>query len=68
MSPKVYIGGKLYDKSEAKVSVFDHGLDAPGQGASVRVIGRRTMEKPRRADAGPSPTQRTGITFGRQER
>jgi branched-chain amino acid aminotransferase len=26
MSPKVYIGGKLYDKSEAKVSVFDHGL------------------------------------------
>ncbi|APW59733.1 branched-chain-amino-acid transaminase [Paludisphaera borealis] len=26
MSPKVYIGGKLYEKSEAKVSVFDHGL------------------------------------------
>jgi branched-chain amino acid aminotransferase len=26
MSPKVYINGKLYDKSEAKVSVFDHGL------------------------------------------
>jgi len=26
MSPKVYISGKLYDKSEAKVSVFDHGL------------------------------------------
>jgi branched-chain amino acid aminotransferase len=23
---KVYINGKLYDKSEAKVSVFDHGL------------------------------------------
>ncbi len=26
MSPKVYIGGKLYDKADAKVSVFDHGL------------------------------------------
>jgi branched-chain amino acid aminotransferase len=26
MSPKVYIGGKLYDKAEAKISVFDHGL------------------------------------------
>jgi branched-chain amino acid aminotransferase len=26
MSPKVYIGGKLYEKSDAKISVFDHGL------------------------------------------
>jgi branched-chain amino acid aminotransferase len=26
MAPKVYIGGKLYDKSEARISVFDHGL------------------------------------------
>src|SRR6266436_8482412 len=26
MSPKVYISGKLFDKSEAKISVFDHGL------------------------------------------
>jgi branched-chain amino acid aminotransferase len=26
MDPKVYIGGKLYDKSDAKISVFDHGL------------------------------------------
>ena len=26
MGPKVYIGGKLYDKSDAKISVFDHGL------------------------------------------
>ncbi len=24
--PKVYIGGKLYDKADAKISVFDHGL------------------------------------------
>src|SRR4051794_38361102 len=26
MSPKFYISGKLYDKSDAKISVFDHGL------------------------------------------
>ena len=26
MSPKVYIGGKLYEKADAKISVFDHGL------------------------------------------
>jgi branched-chain amino acid aminotransferase len=26
MSPKVYIAGKLYEKADAKVSVFDHGL------------------------------------------
>ena len=25
-SPKVYIGGKLYEKADAKISVFDHGL------------------------------------------
>src|SRR3954447_17452809 len=25
-SPKVYISGKLYEKADAKVSVFDHGL------------------------------------------
>ncbi len=25
-SPKVYIGGKLFDKADAKISVFDHGL------------------------------------------
>jgi len=26
MNPKVYINGKLFDKADAKVSVFDHGL------------------------------------------
>ncbi len=26
MSLKVYIGGKLFDKAEAKISVYDHGL------------------------------------------
>jgi branched-chain amino acid aminotransferase len=26
MAPKVYINGKLFDKSEAKISVYDHGL------------------------------------------
>ena len=25
-APKVYIGGKLFDKADAKISVFDHGL------------------------------------------
>jgi branched-chain amino acid aminotransferase len=26
MTPKVYINGKLYDKPDAKISVYDHGL------------------------------------------
>ncbi len=26
MAPKVYISGKLYEKADAKISVFDHGL------------------------------------------
>src|SRR5262245_48336051 len=26
MSPKVYINGKLFDKPDAKISVYDHGL------------------------------------------
>ena len=26
MGPQVYISGKLYDKADAKISVFDHGL------------------------------------------
>src|SRR6516225_10457944 len=26
MSPKVYINGKLHDKADAKISVYDHGL------------------------------------------
>ena len=26
MEPQVYIDGKYYPKSEAKISVFDHGL------------------------------------------
>lgn len=26
MSPKVYISGKYYEKNDAKISVFDHGL------------------------------------------
>jgi len=25
-APKVYIAGKLYDKADAKVSVYDHGF------------------------------------------
>src|SRR6266853_1096265 len=26
MTPKVYISGKLVDKADAKISVYDHGL------------------------------------------
>src|SRR5438093_10593333 len=26
MTPKVYVNGKLYDKPDAKISVYDHGL------------------------------------------
>jgi branched-chain amino acid aminotransferase len=26
MNPKIYISGKLFDKSDAKISVYDHGL------------------------------------------
>jgi branched-chain amino acid aminotransferase len=26
MAPKIYINGKYYDKADAKISVFDHGL------------------------------------------
>ncbi len=26
MSLKVYIGGKFFDKADAKISVYDHGL------------------------------------------
>ena len=26
MNYKVYIGGKLFDKADAKISVYDHGL------------------------------------------
>jgi branched-chain amino acid aminotransferase len=26
MTPKIYINGKMYDKADAKISVYDHGL------------------------------------------
>src|SRR5437867_2592938 len=26
MTPRIYINGKLFDKSDAKISVYDHGL------------------------------------------
>ena len=25
-SPRIWINGKFYDKAEAKISVYDHGL------------------------------------------
>ena len=38
MSLKVYIGGKLYDKADAKVSVYDHGfLYSDGVFEGIRV-------------------------------
>src|SRR5919108_510641 len=26
MTPRIYINGKLFDKNDAKISVYDHGL------------------------------------------
>ncbi|HLJ94013.1 MAG TPA: aminotransferase class IV, partial [Gemmataceae bacterium] len=26
MTPRIYINGKLFDKADAKISVYDHGL------------------------------------------
>jgi branched-chain amino acid aminotransferase len=40
MPPKIYINGKLYDKAEAKVSVYDHGfLYGDGVFEGIRIYG-----------------------------
>jgi branched-chain amino acid aminotransferase len=40
MSPRIYINGKLYDKADAKVSVYDHGLlYGDGVFEGIRVYG-----------------------------
>ena len=45
MSLKVWIDGKLYDRSEAKVSVYDHGLlYGDGVFEGIRVYGGRIFE------------------------
>src|SRR5438874_13695938 len=44
MTPKVYINGKLYDKPEAKVSVYDHGLlYGDGVFEGIRVYGGKVF-------------------------
>src|SRR5690348_14221849 len=41
---RVYINGKLYDKSEAKVSVYDHGLlYGDGVFEGIRVYGGKVF-------------------------
>ena len=42
-SMKIYIDGKYYDKEDAKVSVFDHGVLADGSDEMKRVIGYQTL-------------------------
>ena len=42
MAPKVYIDGKLYEKGEARISVYDHGLlYGDGVFEGIRVYGGR---------------------------
>ena len=45
MSPKIWIDGKLFDKGEAKVSVYDHGLlYGDGVFEGIRVYNGRIFE------------------------
>jgi branched-chain amino acid aminotransferase len=45
MTPKVWIDGKLYDKADAKVSVYDHGLlYGDGVFEGIRVYGGTIFE------------------------
>lgn len=47
MSLKIYIGGKLYDKEDAKVSVYDHGLlYGDGVFEGMRVYGGKVFRLP----------------------
>src|SRR5215471_11041710 len=44
MAPKVYINGKLYDKADAKISVYDHGLlYGDGVFEGIRVYGGKVF-------------------------
>src|SRR5450759_2618396 len=46
MNLKVYIGGKLYDKADAKISVYDHGLlYGDGVFEGIRQYNGRVFEK-----------------------
>jgi branched-chain amino acid aminotransferase len=44
MAPKIYINGKLYDKADAKISVYDHGLlYGDGIFEGIRVYGGKVF-------------------------
>src|SRR6202047_2841817 len=44
MSTRVYISGKLYDKADAKISVYDHGLlYGDGVFEGIRVYGGKVF-------------------------
>src|SRR5579885_1225682 len=48
---KVYIGGKLYDKADAKISVFDHGLlYGDGVFEGIRVYSGKVFRLPEHID------------------
>ena len=78
MNYKVNIGGKLFDKADAKISVYDHGLlygDGVFEGIrsySGRVfrlaehVDRLTSQVfagPRQCDRPPLPLQKSGLHF-----
>ncbi|HMO25176.1 MAG TPA: aminotransferase class IV, partial [Tepidisphaeraceae bacterium] len=45
MALKVYIDGKLYDKEDARISVYDHGLlYGDGVFEGIRAYGGRVFE------------------------
>jgi branched-chain amino acid aminotransferase len=45
MAPQIWIDGKLYDKQDAKISVYDHGLlYGDGVFEGIRVYGRKIFE------------------------
>jgi branched-chain amino acid aminotransferase len=51
MSLKVYIGGKLYDKADAKISVYDHGLlYGDGVFEGIRAYSGRVFRLPQHVD------------------
>ena len=44
MTPTIWIDGKYYDKADAKISVFDHGLlYGDGVFEGIRVYNRRVF-------------------------
>jgi branched-chain amino acid aminotransferase len=44
MSPRIYINGKLYDKADAKISVYDHGLlYGDGVFEGIRIYGGKVF-------------------------